>query len=186
MDKTVKKCPRCGRISEGTNIFCVCCGSRLVDAADAGNADRVTLCVGNADQVTLCVGNEDIKQRLSDSSMKYNGKEICRELRNLRVQFAQANDLPYEEKECDHQGPCSGTCAYCEQKLDELNLAAKNVGIERPMVYPSVEVDRIFMRSAPPTMGMMRAPHDLESDVYSGPPKKSVGVLKRIKKLLEK
>lgn len=175
MDKTVKKCLHCGRISE---MFCVCCGSRLSDEADTGNGDQVTICVGNA----------AIKQRLSNSLMSYDGKEICRELRKLRVQFAQANNLPYEEKECNHQGSCSGTCAYCERKLDELNFAAKSAGIENTMVYPSVEVDRIFIRnSRPMLMGMMRPPeHDLESDFYSGSRKKSAGVLKRIKNLLGK
>lgn len=45
------------------------------------------------------------------------GKHICKTLKMIRHQVAQANDIPYEPTECHHQGDCSGTCPKCEQEV---------------------------------------------------------------------
>ena len=49
-----------------------------------------------------------------------DGKEKCRRLRAMRERIARANDLDYCEKECGHEGPCAGTCPYCEAQALEL------------------------------------------------------------------
>lgn len=45
------------------------------------------------------------------------GKLICKTLKTVRRQVAEANDIPYEATECHHKGDCSGTCPKCEQEL---------------------------------------------------------------------
>lgn len=45
------------------------------------------------------------------------GKHICKTLKEIRLQVAKANDIPYAPTECRHQGDCSGTCPKCEQEL---------------------------------------------------------------------
>ena len=45
------------------------------------------------------------------------GKKICQTLKDIRLQVARANDIPYEPTECKHKGDCSGTCPKCEQEV---------------------------------------------------------------------
>ena len=49
-----------------------------------------------------------------------DGKEKCRRLRAMRERIARANELDYCEKECGHEGPCAGTCPYCEAQARAL------------------------------------------------------------------
>jgi hypothetical protein len=42
------------------------------------------------------------------------GKSICKVLKAIRKQVADANDIKYEPRECHHQGDCRGTCPACE------------------------------------------------------------------------
>lgn len=51
------------------------------------------------------------------------GKEKCKVLRQIRRDIAVANDIPVTERECTHEGPCRGTCPYCEAELKKLEGA---------------------------------------------------------------
>jgi len=46
-----------------------------------------------------------------------SGKKICQTLKDIRLQVARANDIPYEPTECKHKGDCSGTCPKCEEEV---------------------------------------------------------------------
>ena len=48
------------------------------------------------------------------------GKEKCEFLKGIRKNMAKENGVPYEPRECHHQGECSGTCPVCEQEVSEL------------------------------------------------------------------
>ena len=45
------------------------------------------------------------------------GKKICKALKEIRLNIAQAYDIDYIPAECDHKGDCSGTCPQCEKEL---------------------------------------------------------------------
>ena len=45
------------------------------------------------------------------------GKQICKALKEIRLNIAQANDIKYTPVECNHKGDCSGTCPQCEKEL---------------------------------------------------------------------
>ena len=60
------------------------------------------------------------KQRLS---MKKNGKNICKELKEVRRRIAEENHIPLEIKECTYEGPCRGTCPRCEAEVRYLENA---------------------------------------------------------------
>ncbi|MBR3390441.1 MAG: energy transducer TonB [Prevotella sp.] len=45
------------------------------------------------------------------------GKKICQTLKDIRLQVARTNDIPYEPTECKHKGDCPGTCPKCEQEV---------------------------------------------------------------------
>ncbi len=54
------------------------------------------------------------------------GKDVCKELKAIRQQIADANGIKYSPKECTHKGDCAGTCPACEAEVKylekELNL----------------------------------------------------------------
>ncbi len=52
--------------------------------------------------------------------MKDNGKDICKQLKDIRQQIASENDIPLEEHECHYDGPCNGTCPRCDAELQYL------------------------------------------------------------------
>lgn len=45
------------------------------------------------------------------------GKKICKTLKEIRLQVARANDIPYEPTKCNHKGDCLGTCPACEEEV---------------------------------------------------------------------
>ena len=54
-----------------------------------------------------------------------NGKDKCNNLRRIRQRIAQANEIPYETKDCGFEGDCRGTCPKCEQELHQLENELK-------------------------------------------------------------
>ncbi len=45
------------------------------------------------------------------------GKEKCKILREIRVKVAKENNIPFNTKECDFKGECTGTCPKCDSEL---------------------------------------------------------------------
>lgn len=45
------------------------------------------------------------------------GKEVCKMLRQVRKQIADANGIEFNPTECQHKGYCSGTCPKCESEV---------------------------------------------------------------------
>ena len=45
------------------------------------------------------------------------GKQICKALKEIRLNIAQANDIEYTPAECNHKSDCSGTCPQCEKEM---------------------------------------------------------------------
>ena len=45
------------------------------------------------------------------------GKDICKQLREIRCQVASANGIDYTPAVCTHEGNCAGTCPACESEL---------------------------------------------------------------------
>ena len=45
------------------------------------------------------------------------GKDICKTLKRIRQEVADANGISYRPKECHHTGPCRGTCPACESEV---------------------------------------------------------------------
>jgi len=52
--------------------------------------------------------------------MKKDGKSICRQLKEIRKQVADENNIPLEQHECRYEGPCDGTCPRCEAEVKYL------------------------------------------------------------------
>ena len=39
--------------------------------------------------------------------------------------MAEANGIPFEPRECDYNGECSGTCPFCEKEANDLLVLLK-------------------------------------------------------------
>ena len=48
------------------------------------------------------------------------GKDICKTLKRIRKEVADANEIVYKPRECHHTGPCRGTCPACEAEVRSL------------------------------------------------------------------
>lgn len=49
-----------------------------------------------------------------------NGKEVCKRLKQVRREIAEANNIRLVQEECKHKGDCMGTCPRCEQEIQYL------------------------------------------------------------------
>ena len=45
------------------------------------------------------------------------GKSICKQLKAIRRQIAEENNIPLEIPTCSYQGECAGTCPQCESEV---------------------------------------------------------------------
>lgn len=52
-----------------------------------------------------------------NSKTMNRGKDICKELKAVRKQIAEENDIALEIPECTYKGPCRGTCPRCEREV---------------------------------------------------------------------
>ncbi len=48
------------------------------------------------------------------------GKNICRQLKEVRRRIAEENDIPLKIEECTFKGECRGTCPRCEAEVQYL------------------------------------------------------------------
>ncbi|MCQ2236599.1 MAG: energy transducer TonB [Bacteroidales bacterium] len=55
-----------------------------------------------------------------------NGKDTCNKLKAIRKQIADANEIDYEPTECQHEGPCRGTCPKCESEMRYIERELQN------------------------------------------------------------
>ena len=77
-----------------------------------------------------------------------DGKKVCAKLRELRNEFAKANGIEWNEEECLYDGPCAGTCEYCDEMLSSLDDTAGYIAIrdgideeDVSIIYPEVEIN---------------------------------------------
>ena len=52
-----------------------------------------------------------------------HGKNICKQLKEVRKRIAEENGIPLEIKECTYKGECRGTCPRCEAEVRYLENA---------------------------------------------------------------
>lgn len=71
-------------------------------------------------------------------SQRPDGKEICKQLRAIRKEFAKLNGIDYNFKECTYNGSCAGTCIACDNEANELRELTKNLDNVK---YPKVVVN---------------------------------------------
>ncbi len=69
--------------------------------------------------------SDEEEKPTEDLAPRPDGKEVCAYLRNIRIDLARANNIPFDSEPCNIDGDCAGTCAKCDQEAaylrDELN-----------------------------------------------------------------
>ena len=61
------------------------------------------------------------------------GKSLCKLLKKIREQIAEANGIDYAPRKCTFEGDCKGTCPSCERELGYLE---SQLTIKRSMGVP--------------------------------------------------
>lgn len=57
-----------------------------------------------------------------------NGKNICKQLKKIRKEIAESNDIPLEQPECTYKGECQGTCPRCDSEVRYLEQELSRKG----------------------------------------------------------
>ena len=57
------------------------------------------------------------KNELLPNDRAWNGKEQCDFMRQIRIDIAASNGIPYTPEPCTHEGDCSGSCLQCGKRL---------------------------------------------------------------------
>ena len=82
-----------------------------------------------------------VKDEVSRTEARIDGKKVCNILRAQRLKLAKANGIILNSEECSAIGPCAGTCEKCEEELEYLSrMMNKIVKIKR--VYPKFDPER--------------------------------------------
>ena len=86
-----------------------------------------------------------------------NGKEVCKDLKRIRTEIAERNDIDFTPAECTHDAPCTGVCPTCEKEaayiLEQLEKRAEkglpvDVDIELEERMEDLEKD-LFLSANP-------------------------------------
>ena len=69
------------------------------------------------------------------------GKNICHQLKNVRLSIAEENGIPLEIEECTYKGECSGTCPKCEAEVRYLESElAKRISLGKAATIAGLAV----------------------------------------------
>ena len=105
-----------------------------------------------------------------------HGKDICRQLKQLRRDIADQNGIELEIPECTYEGDCSGTCPRCDYELRylESELARRQRLGKAAIVAGTVLTMATFQTANAQEPVVMGKPAVIERDV------EKKGVLKGI------
>lgn len=80
------------------------------------------------------VEDNRIREEIERVYARIDGKKVCSYLRQLRIELAKANGIPFFSEECPSVGPCAGTCAKCDQEAAYLRDQLANIPKSERMI----------------------------------------------------
>jgi len=92
------------------------------------------------DYQSACAVLMTFQAAINKSIPNLKGKSTCHKLKEMRKKFAEANGIDFFEEECTYNGPCNGTCPYCDSKTRELTNKAKELQKNGAIVYPTIDI----------------------------------------------
>ena len=117
------------------------------------------------------------QQTIKNTSHMAKGKSLCKLLKKIRVQIAEANGIDYAPRKCTFEGDCKGTCPACERELGylESQLSLKrNMGVPIKIIGLSVALDYVDVNgdmepdSADNQIYSEESPDSFPSSQYNG------------------
>lgn len=79
--------------------------------------------------------SEEAHKRAEVLTSRPDGKQICKFLRQMRLELAKANNIQFTYQECTAPEPCAGTCPQCEAEATYLDEQLQQKAPEE-RVYP--------------------------------------------------
>lgn len=87
-----------------------------------------------------CIDEQVLNKEVVESLYpRVDGKTICGEMKKMRIELANANDIPYEPVECPSMGACAGTCSQCDKELKYLQEQLEKIPRE-DRIYPEFKI----------------------------------------------
>ena len=120
---------------------------KLIAAAKDDESTQSELVSELADEISAEYGIDEefmkevltgVIEALSRANISVRGKNTCAQLKELRRLFASSNGIKYWEEDCKYEGPCEGTCPYCDAKTKELLEKAEELNRVK---YPFVDIE---------------------------------------------
>ncbi len=87
----------------------------------------------------MVLSSED-KDDLEIDEPRSDGKFACSILKKMRKGLVKAKGLVVEIKECNYDGPCSGTCPQCEREMREIEIQMAAIP-EKLRIYPGYDIE---------------------------------------------
>lgn len=92
------------------------------------------------DYKSSCAVLMTFQAAINKATPNVRGKSTCHKLKEMRHKFAEANGIEFSEEECTYDGPCNGTCPYCDSKTRELSSKAKELQKKGTVKYPAIDI----------------------------------------------
>ena len=74
-----------------------------------------------------------------------HGKDICKALKQIRLDVARANGIDYNPTPCHHEGDCAGTCPACESEVRYIeHEIARKRGLGKAALVAGVSLGLAF------------------------------------------
>ena len=115
---------------EAYRPFLECCTLGLLGYNDYPNSDEHT------------------KNAVEKLYPRFNGKQICEQLKQMRRQLVEANGINYIIADCPSTGPCAGTCPQCDKEITDIQHLLLHIP-ENERIYPATEISTINVRPIP-------------------------------------
>ena len=112
---------------EAYRPFLECCTLGLLGYNDYPNSDEHT------------------KNAVQKLYPRYNGKQVCEQLKQMRRQLVEANGINYIIADCPSTGPCAGTCPQCDKEITDIQHLILHIP-ENERIYPATEISAINLR----------------------------------------
>lgn len=124
-------------LEEGYDLNKVVCEQQIarVKMPEKKNSVYSEGTLGDIEQYPYPGRDDYIFQGVESLVPRLDGKNVCKYLKGLRRQFAEANNIPFETEECPSVGPCAGTCAKCDAELKYLMEEIEKIELEK-RIYP--------------------------------------------------
>ena len=95
-----------------------------------------------------------------------HGKNICKQLKEVRKRIAEENDIPLEIEECSYKGECRGTCPRCEAEVRYLeNALADRLRLGKVATVAGIALALAGSASAQDTTGVRISCPDIQQKV---------------------